>query len=91
MCEIDTKVISMIHVIYVAGVGHLLQVNTKQGLRFTQELQDAMLNHVLQICKSSPDITQILSRVCPWPGVPVPTESHMQLNEGAWLQLDTIS
>lgn len=76
----------MVHVVYVAGVGHLLEVNAERRLRLAQELQDAVLDHVLQIRKPSPDITQILGRVRPRSRVPVPTESHQQLNQRAELQ-----
>lgn len=45
------------HIIYKAGIGHLLQVDSCWHFSVGLSLYDPMFNHVLQICKPSPDVT----------------------------------
>lgn len=71
------------HIIYVAGVRHLLNVDACLFLGACDGSNDALLNDILQVRKSAPDITKVLKGVCPGTRVPVSatTQENQSSNE----------
>lgn len=60
-----------LHVINIAGVGHLLNIYAGFLLGTRDGSDDSLLDDVLQIRKSTPDVPKVLKGVCPWTGVPI--------------------
>lgn len=63
-------------VIYVAGIRHLLHVHPERPVVARVKLDNAVLDHVLQVGKASPDVPLVLHGVRSWAGVPVPEAGH---------------
>ena len=59
-------------VIYITWIGHLLDVDPERPVVARVELDDAVLNHVLQVGKAPPDVPLVLHGVRSGAGVPVP-------------------
>lgn len=68
--------VGRLHVINVAGVGHLLNVDARLLLGASDGSDDSMLDHVLQVRKSTPDISKVLEGVCPGTGVPIAAKQN---------------
>lgn len=66
-------------VIYIAWIGHLLNVDPKWPVIACVKLDYAMFNHVLQVGKASPDVPLVLNGVCSGAGVPVPERKHIYI------------
>lgn len=60
-----------VHVINITGVGHLLNVDACLLLGTSDGSDDSMLNDILQVRKSTPDVSKILKGVCPGTRVPI--------------------
>lgn len=63
-----------LHVINIAGVGHLLNVYACFLLGTSDGSDDSVLDDVLQIRKSTPDVPKVLEGVCPGTRVPIATK-----------------
>lgn len=60
-----------LHVINIAGVGHLLNVYARLFLGASDGSDDSMFNHILQVGKPTPDVPEVFEGVCSGTGVPV--------------------
>lgn len=60
-----------LHVINIAGVGHLLNVDACLLLSASDGSDDSLLDDVLQVRKSAPDVTKVFEGVCPGTRVPI--------------------
>lgn len=61
-------------VIHETWVRHLLEVNSHRNLRLDLTPRDPLFNHVLQIGKPSPDVSEIFHRISSGTRIPVPIE-----------------
>lgn len=59
-------------VIHEAGVRHLLEVDSNWNLSPDLTLCDPLFNHVLQIGKPSPDVSEIFHGISSGTRIPVP-------------------
>lgn len=67
-----------VHVIDITGVRHLLNVDARPLLGACDGSDYPMLNDILQVGKSTPDVSQILKGVCPGTGVPVSAKQDIK-------------
>lgn len=63
-----------LQVIYIAGIWHLLYIEPHGHVLIRVTPDNAVFNHVLEICKPSPDVAQVIQGVSPWTRVPVSGE-----------------
>lgn len=71
-----------LHVVHIAGIRHLLDVNSRFLLAAGQSSYDPVFNHVLQVGEAAPDVPQVFKRVRSRTGIPVSTAKHTrQLSE----------
>lgn len=68
--------IFLLHVVHIAGIGHLLDVDSGFLLAAGQSSDDPVFNHVLQVCEATPDVAQVLKRVSPRTRIPVSTAEN---------------
>lgn len=59
-------------VIYVAWIWHLLDVDPEWPVVACVNFNDAVFNHILQVSKTSPDVSLVLHGVCSRTRIPVP-------------------
>lgn len=62
----------LLHVIHIARVGHLLEVDASFFLAASESSDDAVLNDVLQVGEAAPDVAHVLKRVRPGTRIPIP-------------------
>lgn len=62
---------SLLHVINIAGVGHLLNVDACLFLGASDSSDNSLFNHILQVGKPTPDVPKVLKGVCPGARVPI--------------------
>lgn len=60
-----------LHIINVAGVGHLLNVDSCLLLGAGDSSDNSLFDYILQVGKPTPDIPQVLKGVCPGTRVPI--------------------
>lgn len=65
-----------LHIIYIAGIGHLLNIDACLLLAACDSSNDSLLDDVLQVRKSTPDIPKILKGVCPGTWVPIAAKQN---------------
>lgn len=70
-----------LHVINITGVGHLLNVDAGPLLGASDSSDDALLNDVLQVRESSPNVPKIFKRVCSGTRIPVPEEIKLRFRK----------
>ncbi len=71
-----------LHVVHVAGIRHLLDVNSRFLLAAGQSSYDPVFNHILQVGEAAPDVPHVFKRVRSRTGIPVSTAKHNhQLSE----------
>lgn len=63
-------------VVHIAGVRHLLDVDSQRPVIPCVQLDDAVVDHVLQVGKASPDVPLVLHGVSPGAWVPVPDKQR---------------
>lgn len=61
-------------ILHIAGVWHLLGINAKWFALGRVHSYDAMVYHVLQVGKTSPDVEKVVVRVVTGPREPNPKE-----------------
>ncbi len=64
--------VEYLHIIYITWIRHLLDVNTSLLFGPSNCSDNAVINYILKVSKSSPNIPQILKRISPGTGIPIP-------------------
>ncbi len=64
--------VQYLHIIYKTWIRHLLNVNTSLLFGPSNCSDNAVFNYILKVSKSSPNIPQILKRISPGTGIPIP-------------------
>ena len=62
-----------LHVINITGVGHLLNVDACPLTGASDGSDDSLVDDILQVGKSAPDVPKVLEGVCSGTRVPIPT------------------
>lgn len=60
-----------LHVINIAGIGHLLNVDARLLLGACDSSDDSLFDDILQVRKSTPDVAKVLKGICPGTGIPI--------------------
>lgn len=68
---------AVVHVVHVAGVRHLLDVDAGFLLGARHSSDDGLFNNVLQVGETAPDVPHVLKRVCARTRVPVPGSTEV--------------
>lgn len=71
----------LLHVIDITGVGHLLNVNARLLLGASDSSDDSLLDDVLQVGKSTPDVPKVLEGVRPGTRIPIAAEGNVDENK----------
>lgn len=67
------------HIIHIARVGHLLQVEASAGVGATEHAYSRTLQKVLQVHEAAPHVAKVHQRICGRAGVPKPLREGMRL------------
>lgn len=66
------------HIVHIAGVGHLLDVDASGLLNSSKDLTHSSLYQVLDVHKTAPNVAHVIKWVSCWARIPKPDEKYQK-------------